>query len=85
MIAMGYSSFSAIAMLTALHLSTAEKSGAVGRMVTAASGIDGGLASVIYPAKLKNASAAIDCIGEESKVLLITLIKSLAITFFVAY
>ncbi len=72
---------SAIAMLTALHLSTAEKIGALGVLVAAASGIGGGLASVISPAKLQNAAAAIDRIGEESKVIPTTFIISIVITF----
>ncbi len=71
---------SAIAMLTALHLSTAEKIGAVGLVVAAASGIGGGLASVISPAKLQNAAASIDCIGEEGKVLRTTFVIALIIT-----
>jgi lactate permease len=71
---------SAIAMLTALHLSTAEKIGAVGLIVAASSGIGGGLASVISPAKLQNASASIDRIGEEAGVLRVTFVVSLVIT-----
>jgi lactate permease len=71
---------SAIAMLTALHLSTAEKIGAVGLLIAAASGIGGGLASVISPAKLQNAAASIDRIGEESLVLRVTFVVSIAIT-----
>jgi lactate permease len=71
---------SAIAMLTALHLSTAEKIGAIGLIVAASSGIGGGLASVISPAKLQNASASIDRIGEESAVLRVTFVVSLVIT-----
>jgi lactate permease len=71
---------SSIAMFTALHLSTAEKIGAVGLLIAAASGIGGGLASVISPAKLQNASAAIDRIGEEAGVLRITFVISLIIT-----
>ena len=71
---------SAIAMLTALHLSTAEQIGAVGLLVAAASGIGGGLASVISPAKLQNAAAAIDRIGEEAGVLRVTFVISLVIT-----
>jgi len=71
---------SAIAMLTPLHLSTAEKIGAVGLLVAAASGIGGGLASVISPAKLQNAAAAIGRIGEESSVLRVTFVISLVIT-----
>ena len=71
---------SAIAMLTTLHLSTAEKIGAIGLIVAASSGIGGGLASVISPAKLQNASASIDRIGEESAVLRVTFVVSLVIT-----
>jgi lactate permease len=71
---------SSIAMFTALHLSTAEKIGAIGLLIAAASGIGGGLASVISPAKLQNASAAIDRIGEEAGVLRVTFVISLIIT-----
>jgi len=71
---------SAIAMLTALHLSTAAKIGAAGLLIAAASGIGGGLASVISPAKLQNASASIDRIGEESQVIRTTFVVSLVIT-----
>ncbi len=71
---------SAIAMLTSLHLSTAERIGAVGLVVAAASGIGGGLASVISPAKLQNASASIDRIGEEAQVIRTTFVISLVIT-----
>ena len=41
----------------------------VGLIVAAASGIGGGLASVISPAKLQNAAASIDRIGEEARVI----------------
>ncbi len=71
---------SAIAMLTKLHLSTAEQIGAAGLLVAAASGIGGGLASVISPAKLQNAAAAIGRIGEEAKVLRVTFVISIVIT-----
>jgi lactate permease len=71
---------SAIAMLTSLHLSTAKVIGASGLLVAAASGIGGGLASVISPAKLQNASASIGRIGEESAVLRVTFVISLVIT-----
>jgi lactate permease len=71
---------SSIAMFTALHLSTAEKIGAAGLLIAAASGIGGGLASVISPAKLQNASASIDRIGEEAGVLRVTFVISLIIT-----
>jgi len=55
---------SSIAMLTALHLSTAQRIGALGVLIAAASGIGGGLASVISPAKLQNAAASVDRIGQ---------------------
>jgi len=71
---------SSIAMLTALHLSTAEKIGAAGLLIAAASGIGGGLASVISPAKLQNASASIDRIGQEAQVIRTTFVISLLIT-----
>ncbi len=71
---------SAIAMLTRLHLTTAEQIGAIGLLVAAASGIGGGLASVISPAKLQNAAAAIDRIGEEAGVLRVTFVISVVIT-----
>ncbi len=71
---------SAIAMLTNLHLSTAQEIGAIGLVVAAASGIGGGLASVISPAKLQNAAASIDRIGEETQVIRTTVVISLVIT-----
>ena len=71
---------SAIAMLTGLHLTTASKIGAIGIVVAAASGIGGGLASVISPAKLQNAAASIDRIGEEARVIPLTFVISLIIT-----
>lgn len=71
---------SSIAMLTAIHLSTAEKIGVIGLLIAAASGIGGGLASVISPAKLQNAAASIDRIGEESQVIRVTFVISLVIT-----
>jgi lactate permease len=71
---------SAIAMLTNLHLSTATKIGASGLLIAASSGIGAGLASVISPAKLQNAAASIDRIGEESSVLRLTFVVSIVIT-----
>lgn len=75
---------SSIAMLTDLHLSTADRIGAAGLLIAAASGIGGGLASVISPAKLQNAAAGIDRIGEESQVFRVTVVISLLITGAVA-
>ncbi len=71
---------SSIAMLTGLHLSTAESIGALGLLVAAASGVGGGLASVISPAKLQNAAASIDRIGEEAHVIRTTFVIALVIT-----
>jgi lactate permease len=71
---------SAIAMLTNLHLTTAEKIGAIGLVIAAASGIGGGLASVISPAKLQNAAASIDRIGEETQVIRTTVVIAVIIT-----
>lgn len=71
---------STFAMLTSLHLSTAEQIGAIGLLVAASSGIGAGLASVISPAKLQNASASIDRIGEEASVLRVTFFISIIIT-----
>jgi lactate permease len=71
---------SAIAMLTKLHLATAGQIGAAAILVAAASGIGGGLASVISPAKLQNAAAAIGCIGEEAGVLRVTFVIAILIT-----
>ncbi len=76
---------SSIAMLTGLHLSTAAKIGAVGLVVAAVSGIGGGLASVISPAKLQNAAASIGRIGEEAGVLRVTFVISLVITAVAAF
>ncbi len=76
---------SAIAMLTNLHLSTATKIGVGGILIAAASGIGGGLASVISPAKLQNAAASIDKIGEESSVLRVTFVVAVFITTICAF
>jgi len=75
---------SAIAMLTQLHLSTAEKIVANGYIIAAASAIGGGLASVISPAKLQNAAAAIDRIGMETQVIKTAVVIAAAIVLAVA-
>jgi lactate permease len=78
---------SAIAMLSRFHMETAAalgKPASIGLLLAAASGIGGGLASVISPAKLQNAAAIIDRIGEEGKVLRTTTVISLAITLLAA-
>jgi len=71
---------SSIAMLTELHLKASAKLAVNGILIAAASGIGGGLASVISPAKLQNASASIDRIGEEAKVIPSVLVIALLIT-----
>ncbi len=78
---------SAIAMLSRFHTETATALGKpahLGLLLAAASGIGGGLASVISPAKLQNAAAIIDRIGEEGKVLRTTTVISLLLTLVTA-
>ncbi len=78
---------SAIAMLSRFHMETATALGrpaSLGLLLAAASAVGGGLASVISPAKLQNAAAIIDRIGEEGKVLRTTTVISLAITLLTA-
>ncbi len=78
---------SAIAMLSRFHVETAAALGkpmSIGLLLAAAGGIGGGLASVISPAKLQNAAAIIDRIGEEGRVLRSTTVISLAITLLAA-
>jgi len=71
---------SSIAMLTKLHLSTAEKIGASGALIAAGSAIGGGLASVISPAKLQNAASSIDRIREASTAIRPAFVACMAIT-----
>lgn len=80
---------SAIAMLSRLHFETLERifPGAtperllrISLLVAAVSGIGGGLASVISPAKLQNAAAVIDRIGMEGKVIRATTVIALIMT-----
>jgi lactate permease len=49
-------------------------------IVTAGLAFGGGLASVVSPAKLQNAAASIDRIGEESSVIRIAFVFSLILT-----
>jgi len=49
-------------------------------LITAALAFGGGLASVISPAKLQNAAASIDRIGEENKVIRVAFVFSLLLT-----
>jgi lactate permease len=80
---------SSIVMLTKLHYDTVQqvfaaagehKALAIALLVAAVSGIGGGLASVISPAKLQNAAAVIDRIGMEGKVIRATVVISLLMT-----
>jgi lactate permease len=87
---------SSIVMLSKLHFETVENlhrladpavsvaSGgeirSIALLVAAVSGIGGGLASVISPAKLQNAAAVIDRIGLESQVIKSTMVISLVMT-----
>ncbi|WP_027629894.1 L-lactate permease [Ruminiclostridium cellobioparum] len=50
-------------------------------IATAALAFGGGLASVISPAKLQNAAASIDKLGEENKVIRIAFVFALILTF----
>lgn len=80
---------SSIVMLTKLHFDTVaqvfssadpEHVRLAALLVAAVSGIGGGLASVISPAKLQNAAAVIDCIGMEGKVIRSTVVIALILT-----
>lgn len=74
---------SAIAMFSKYALTTAKNLGlSTNGMLIIAAGLafGGGLASVISPAKLQNAAASIDKIGEENKVIRIAFVFSLILT-----
>ena len=80
---------SSIAMLSRLHFDTLarifpgmtpDRLLRLSLLVAAVSGIGGGLASVISPAKLQNAAAVIDRIGMESKVIRATTVIALLMT-----
>jgi lactate permease len=80
---------SSIAMLSKLHFETMaqvfagsapERILAISLLVAAVSGIGGGLASVISPAKLQNAAAVIDKIGMESQVIRATTVIAVLMT-----
>jgi lactate permease len=84
---------SSIVMLSKLHFdtvglvyphATGGQALAIALLIAAVSGIGGGLASVISPAKLQNAAAVIDRIGLEGKVIKSTVVISLIMTFAVA-
>jgi lactate permease len=71
---------STVAMFAKYNLITADLLKVNPLTVTAATAIGGGLASVISPAKLQNAAATIDALGEETKVIKSAFIISLIIT-----
>ena len=84
---------SSIVMLSKLHFDTMaqvfagadpEKLLRISILVAAVSGIGGGLASVISPAKLQNAAAVIDQIGMESRVIRATVVIALLMTLVAA-
>ncbi len=84
---------SSIAMLSKLHFDTVaqvfasadpERLLRISLLVAAVSGIGGGLASVISPAKLQNAAAVIDKIGMESQVIRATAVIALLMVLAVA-
>lgn len=60
---------SAIAMFTNYHTETAAALGISALAVGTASGIGGGLASVLSPAKIQNAASVIDQVGIEGEVI----------------
>lgn len=74
---------SSIAMFSKYALTTAKNLGlsTEGMLIIAAGlAFGGGLASVISPAKLQNAAASIDKIGEENKVIRVAFVFSLILT-----
>jgi lactate permease len=80
-------------MLTKLHFDTVaqvfasagpERLLRISLLVAAVSGIGGGLASVISPAKLQNAAAVIDKIGMESQVIRATAVIAFLMVLAVA-
>ncbi|NPV27872.1 MAG: L-lactate permease [Firmicutes bacterium] len=75
---------STIAMFTKYHIITSKMLNVDPLVVTAATGIGSGLASVISPAKLQNAAATIDALGIESKVIETAVIISVVMTVFAA-
>ena len=73
---------STIAMFAKYHIITSKILHVNALVVTAATAIGGGLASVISPAKLQNAAATIDALGVESEVIKTAIVLSMVITFF---
>ncbi|WAM36413.1 L-lactate permease [Caldicellulosiruptor acetigenus] len=72
---------STVAMFAKYTIETSNLLGLSPLLMVAAVAFGGGLASGISPSKLQNAAAAIDAIGQESKVLRTTLIISLIMAF----
>jgi len=72
---------SSIAMFTKYHVETSTAVGANSLVVAASSGIGGGLASVLSPAKIQNAAAVIDEIGIEGQVIRYGLVVALLMTW----
>lgn len=75
---------STVAMFAKYNLITSDLLKVDPLIVAAATAIGGGLASVISPAKLQNAAATIDALGEETKVIKTAFVISLIITSVVA-
>lgn len=75
---------SSIAMFTRYHVETSTLIGASAIHVAASSGIGGGLASVLSPAKIQNAAAVIDEIGIEGEVIRYGLVVAVLMTLVTA-
>ena len=71
---------STVAMFTKYNMLTSKMLNVNPLIVSAAMAIGGGLASVISPAKLQNAAATIDAMGQETEVIKTTIVISLIIT-----
>ncbi|MHA1934947.1 MAG: L-lactate permease [Candidatus Thorarchaeota archaeon] len=75
---------SAIAMFTGYHHQASTLIGANSMVVAASSGIGGGLASVLSPAKIQNAAAVIDEIGIEGQVIRYGAVVAILMTLIVS-
>ncbi|MHA1948477.1 MAG: L-lactate permease [Candidatus Thorarchaeota archaeon] len=75
---------SAIAMFTKYHVETSNLISANSIVIAASSGIGGGLASVLSPAKIQNAAAVIDEIGIEGQVIRYGLVVAVLMTLVTA-
>lgn len=75
---------SAIAMFTGYHHQASTLIGANSMVVAASSGIGGGLASVLSPAKIQNAAAVVDQIGIEGDVIRYGAVVAILMTLAVA-